>query len=581
MSPDQLVDHLSDLGVAPGDHLALAVLPGQGFGLAVRDVRIPSGDTELFESIVTVDKALNPRWVWWDHLTARTVAQLGLPIDRCWDILAVQRLLCGGWRWTVQSTWAELHDLPEDTIPQLGQLDFLDRATDMDADEDSPLQTDGHLRPEWVDAAWKASPTNMAEWAGLALEAATLQSDRILGSDDPPRALSTAHAESAAALLCGELETHGLPLDEDVARTILATTVGPRPATVREEDEIRAARDALVLELLEPRQDVNLRNSSEVKAMLRRLDIDVADTRAWRLEQVRGFHPVVDALLMWRKAERIATTYGYRWLDDHVRDGRLRGDWSSADGSAGRMTASAGLHNLPADMRSAVAAGPEHRFVRADLGQIEPRVLAAVSGDPAFIEATRHDDLYAEVAGQLSVEREVAKLAVLGAMYGATTGESAHALRRLEKTYPIAMNFLEDAARSGRERRDLRTIGGRRIRLSASSSDDGTVGDLDAAQTAAGARGRYARNAVIQGAAAEFFKVWAIIVRRRVRSLDANVVLCLHDELLVHVATANAIEVSNIVSRSIDEAAHYWSPSPAVRFVADVSVIERWSEAKG
>ena len=45
------------------------------------------------------------------------------------------------------------------------------------------------------------------------------------------------------------------------------------------------------------------------------------------------------------------------------------------------MTATAGLHNLPADLRPAVAAEPGHVFVRADLGQIEPRVLAAVSGD--------------------------------------------------------------------------------------------------------------------------------------------------------------------------------------------------------
>ncbi len=117
---------------------------------------------------------------------------------------------------------------------------------------------------------------------------------------------------------------------------------------------------------------------------------------------------------------------------------------------------------------------------------MEPRVLAAVSGDSAFIAATRQDDLYAEVAGQLQVERDVAKLAVLGAMYGATTGESAHALRRLETTYPIAMDFLEHAAQSGRERIDLTTIGGRRIRLSGSPDDgDHVVADLDAAQAAA------------------------------------------------------------------------------------------------
>ena len=154
---------------------------------------------------------------------------------------------------------------------------------------------------------------------------------------------------------------------------------------------------------LDPGPPVDLRNPGDVKAMLRRVAIDVPDTRAWRLEQHRSTHPVVEALLTWRKAERIATTYGYRWLDEHVVDGRLRGEWSSSDGAAGRMTASVGLHNLPAEMRPAVAAEPDHSFVRADLGQIEPRVLAAVSGDPALIAATADADFYQPVADRLRV----------------------------------------------------------------------------------------------------------------------------------------------------------------------------------
>src|SRR5690606_23049311 len=136
-------------------------------------------------------------------------------------------------------------------------------------------------------------------------------------------------------------------------------------------------------------------------------------------------------------------------LDEHVHDGRLRGEWTSSDGAAGRMTASSGLHNLPAEMRPAVAAEPGHVFVRADLGQIEPRVLAAVAGDPALIAATADPDLYQPVARRLRVERAVAKVAVLGAMYGSTTGESAHALRGLEREYPVAMRFLADAAAAG------------------------------------------------------------------------------------------------------------------------------------
>jgi DNA polymerase I - 3''-5'' exonuclease and polymerase domains len=113
------------------------------------------------------------------------------------------------------------------------------------------------------------------------------------------------------------------------------------------------------------------------------------------------------------------------------------------------MTASGGLHNMPAALRPAVIAAEGHVFVRADLGQIEPRVLAAVSGDRALVTASRADDLYAPVAAQLGVERAVAKVAVLGAMYGQTTGHGAQALRRLNAAYPVAMAYLDSADRAG------------------------------------------------------------------------------------------------------------------------------------
>ncbi len=242
---------------------------------------------------------------------------------------------------------------------------------------------------------------------------------------------------------------------------------------------------------------------------------------------MRDTHLVVDALLTWRKAERVATTYGHGWLDGHVgADGRLRGEWSGADGAAGRMTASAGLHNLPADMRGAVIAEPGHVFVRADLGQIEPRVLAAVAGDDALARASAADDMYAPIAGQLGVDRATAKVAVLGAMYGQTTGQGAAAGRRLNAAYPVAMAYLAEGDRAGRAGESLRTFGGRRIRMRPIDTDL----PEQQARAVAAAQARYGRNALIQGAAAELFKVWATTVRARGRDLGAQIVLCLHDE---------------------------------------------------
>jgi DNA polymerase-1 len=241
------------------------------------------------------------------------------------------------------------------------------------------------------------------------------------------------------------------------------------------------------------------------------------------------------------------------------------------------MTASAGLHNMPADMRGAVVAEPGHVFVRADLGQIEPRVLAAVSRDAILARATTEADLYAPVAEQLDVDRATAKVAVLGAMYGQTTGHGAQALYRLRSAYPVAMTYLDEADRAGQVGRDLRTHGGRLIRFGSTNVDD--LSDRDARSRAA-ARGRYGRNAMVQGAAAELFKVWAATVRARGGPLDARIVLCLHDELLVHAPIEHGEAAAKLVDDCLQEAAHRWAPDAGVRFVADISVIPRWSDAK-
>ena len=576
-----LVEH----AVGSGDIVAVALSDRAGLGLAIevganqgRSAGFPL--TDPIGACAEIERELGPRWAWWDRTVPDQLAERGVEVARCWDVLTVHRLLHGGWRTSVPYVWAWLHELPTDSLPTMGQLDLLAAPTE-EGDPEEPVRPDGHLRPEWVTGGWATAPERLARWALLTRRAVTLQQDRIDAGTDPRRVRSTAHSESVAELLCAELSVQGLPIDIDEAERIIHAAVGPRPRDGTQTLARQAERDARVLRHLGPGTSVDLRNPAEVKAMLRRVAVDVPDTRAWRLEQHRGAHPVVDALLQWRKAERIATTYGYRWLDEHVHDGRLRGEWSSSDGAAGRMTASAGLHNLPAEMRPAVAAEPGHLFIRADLGQIEPRVLAAVSGDRSLTAATVADDMYAPVAERLGVTRDVAKVAVLGAMYGSTTGESAHALRGLEREYPVAMEYLAEAATAGQRGDDVFTIGGRRVRMWVDETvDEAGAGDLDRARRVAAARGRFARNAVIQGAAAEFFKVWAIIVRAHGAAIGARVVLCLHDELLIHVEADRATEAAALVDDALAEAAYRWSPVPEVRFVADLSVIRRWSDAK-
>jgi DNA polymerase I len=564
-------------GLERGGLLALTIAPSLGVGLATRDgwsLAIP--DTNPVELVRSVELALRPRWVVWGSETIAVLVESGMRVAKSWDIAAVQRLLDGGWRTDPARAWAALHDLRLDAMPVVAAVDLFSQI-DEDHEPDEPVRRDGYLKPEWLltDFGWTAE--RLARWAQLATVVAVLQETRLTGLVDRPMARATARSESTAELMCTELARDGLPMDRAAAESIVASFVGPRPRNDIEAADQRRVRDAEVLHHAS-NAGYDLRNPAQVKSLLRSIGVELPDTRAWRLEAIRDSHQLIAALLDWRKAERMSTTFGYAWLDENLgEDGRLRGAWSSCDGAAGRMTATAGLHNMPANLRVAVIAESDHVFVRADLGQIEPRILAAVSGDAALAEATAEDDMYLPVAEQLGVDRATAKVAVLGAMYGQTTGHGAVALRSLELAYPVAMRYLTDADLAGQVGRDIRTYGGRLVRMGFGGGDEMTDRDN---RSRAAAQGRYGRNAMVQGAAAEFFKVWAVTVRSRATPLDAHIVLCLHDELLVHAPTGRATAVADLLVDCLADAARHWAPNDAVRFVADVSVIGRWSEAK-
>ncbi|KAB7741081.1 DNA polymerase I [Nostocoides sp. F2B08] len=529
----------------------------------------------------------SPRWAVWSASDLRPLLDLGTAPRRVWDCAEVHRLRRGGVDASVQTLWCDRSGLPVSDAPVAPRSDLFDFEENADRAEPESLTTPaGYLRGDALDGSWQTQglpndTTRLLTWAHALLEVAEHQQAALAreqgqGSGSASRALATAASESAAALLCLELERAGLPVDRERLVELITNSAGPRPTSLEEELASRAERDAVVLRHLPGRESTDLRNPAQVRALLLAAGIEVRDTRKWTLESFREAHPVVPALLAWRTRERIATTYGWRWLDAHVGpDDRLRGRWAASDGAAGRMTAENGLHNLPAALRPAVRAAAGHRFVRADLGQIEPRVLAAVSGDRALAQATAFPDLYAPVASRLGVDRSVAKVAVLAAMYGQRSGTAGEALAGLRRAYPVAMALLEDAAERGARGEPVRTFGGRLVR----TARPGEEGAIVAPPVAAG-RGRFARNAVIQGSAAELFKAWAATIRATTGDLGAEIVLCLHDEVLVHVPVEAASECAARVDAALADAARRWLGSEDVRFVADVSVIERWSEAK-
>ena len=595
----ELVTRLRQAGVGRGDLVGLAVSPDGSVAVAVGEAVSGAGAAVSGKAaggagapaagwvgsageLAVADDEVRPRWATWSQEDAQRLVAQGVRLATCWDVAAVHRLLFGGWRADPGFAWAHVRGLPLDGVPApgpaapVGMADLFDAAREEEltptrtetAADAGPIGADGYLRLDWTRGGWADSPERLLAWARLAGQAAELQRAALeAGAGE----VATVRAESTVELLCAELSADGLPMDRDAAEQVLAGFIGPRPRGDAEAAAMRAARDGTVLRHAPAGVTADLRSPVQVRSLLAAAGVEVPDTRAWRLEEFKDTSPLVAALLEWRKAERIATTYGYGWLDESLGlDGRLRGAWTGSDGAAGRMTASNGLHNMPAAIRRAVIAARGHLFVRADLGQIEPRVLAAVSGDPALALATQADDMYLPVAAELGVDRPTAKVAMIAAMYGQTTGHGGVAGRRMRAAYPVAMGYLDSADRAARAGRDLRTYGGRLVRMSG--------GIASPARTAA--RGRYGRNALVQGAAAELFKMWAVTVRARGPALGARIVLCLHDELLVHVAEEHADAAAALVGDCLAETARRWAPRGGVRFIAETSVVRCWADAK-
>lgn len=559
------------------------VLAADGLGLAWEGgSRAVLGSLDqLVEAFVEVENSgeLAPRWTWWSaRTTATPLVRAGFRPRATWDLAASGRLAFGSRRGDPGAVWAAVHGQPEPDELRRGDGDLFD----LDSTDGRPVLDDGQLSREWRRGAWATDAESARQWAGLGLEVRDRQEARLTvvpdprpGRRRPPLALLTAYAESAASLLAVELEVTGLPLDADVAGELLTTVIGSRPADEAQQADERRARDEVVLQhALGAR--VDLRNPLHVRELLAGVGLDLPDTRSWRLEPHSGTLPLVASLLTWRKTERLATTYGWSWLDRHVgADGRLRGRWEAADGASGRMTAGAGLHNLPAELRPAVRAQPGHVLVRADLGQVEPRVLAAVSGDSELARAAGEDDMYAPVARKLGCDRATAKVAVLAAMYGQTSGTAGAALRDMDRAYPVAMAHLRAAEQLGQHGGERRTYGGRLLLFR--GADQGEAVGEHVVRPAGW--GRFARNAVVQGAAAELFKAWAATVRDGLLELDGEIVLCLHDELLLHVPTEVGPAAVALLDDALQATAAWWAAGSRVRFVVDVGTGRSWADA--
>ncbi|MHA7283368.1 bifunctional 3'-5' exonuclease/DNA polymerase [Arthrobacter sp. TMS2-4] len=409
----------------------------------------------------------------------------------------------------------------------------------------------------------------------------------IAGATDPGRLSLLVAAESAGALIASEMEHWGLPWRTDVHEDLLERSLGPRPAEgvrpAKLEQLARELREALGSPALNPD------SPQEVLRALHRAGIEVRTTRSWELEQQQ--HPAIAPLLAYKKLSRLLTANGWTWLDTWIRDGRFRPEYVVGGVVSGRWASrGGGALQIPRQVRDAVRADTGHVLVVADAAQLEPRVLAALGQDSALAAAARGRDLYQGIADQgFGGDRSKAKLAMLGAMYGATSGESGRLMPQLTRAYPRAIGVVEAAARAGEAGDGVSSHLGRGCPPASEEWRDRqrttTAEEQRRADGAARARGRFTRNFVVQATAAEWALCWLAEVRRRLGESTiprprGRIAFFLHDEVVLHVPEDRGAEAAAILDDAARAASRLVFGEVPIEFPISTVTVTSYADAK-
>ena len=409
---------------------------------------------------------------------------------------------------------------------------------------------------------------------------------------EPGRLRLLLAAESAGALVAAEMRHDGMPWHTQVHDQLLTGLLGPRPRV----GDRPAKLQSLVIRIRELLGAPSLNPDSQLDLLkaLRAAALDVTSTRQWELERLD--HPAVAPLLEYKKLARLLSANGWTWTDTWIRDGRFHPDYVPAGVVTGRWaTSGGGALQLPKQVREAVRADPGWKLVVADAAQLEPRVLAAMASDETMAAAGRGQDLYQGLVDSGVVDtREHAKVGMLGALYGGTAGDSGLVMPRLRRAFPRAIGLVEEAARAGERGEVVHTWLGRsstpppeswqEVQRSAGLPESGPAEERRA-RASARDWGRFTRNFVVQGTAAEWALCWMANLRNRLRALTdgadrPHLCFFLHDEVMVHTPEHLAAEVESAVTESATEAGRQLFGTFGVEFMLGVATVDHYAEAK-
>ncbi|TDV51999.1 DNA polymerase-1 [Actinophytocola oryzae] len=413
------------------------------------------------------------------------------------------------------------------------------------------------------------------------------QQRRIAATAQPDRLRLLVAAESAGALAAAEMTHHGLPWRADVHTALLTELLGPRsPAGTRPKVLADLAEEITVAFGLvgapESRQ-VNPDNPASLVRAFARVGIEVPSSRAHVLKGID--HPAVAPVLRYKELARLWVAHGWSWLDAWVSGGRFRPEYVVGGVVSGRWATRGGAAlQLPKQLRTAVRADEGWSLVVADAAQLEPRVLAALAGDRRLADVSRGVDLYAGLAAEVfDGDRGHAKIAMLSAMYGGTSGGAGPLLAKLRKRFPQAVEYVEAAARAGEEGQVVRSRLGR-TSPPPSEKWRALMGNPDAdeqrSRQAARDWGRFTRNFVVQASAADWALTMLATLRQRLVDTNAQLVFFQHDEVMIHCPDDTTEYVANAMRAAATEASRLVFGDTPVQFPLEAAIVDCYADAK-
>lgn len=414
-----------------------------------------------------------------------------------------------------------------------------------------------------------ADPPDLAADATVALARARALAagcEALLGRIVSVGHHKVARLECLALRAFAALEGRGMPIDEDGWRNLVADA--KERAAIGRKELFDALGDAVPRDLFgEP--DLSLESDVDVKAVFERLlGTKLEAFNKHLLATVE--HPAAAALLRYREAQKIVSTYGDAFLE-HVKDGRIYARFIPLGASTGRVASrEPNLQNLPSDARfhHCLRAKEGFSLVTADYATCELRILADLSQDAAFLDAfEKGHDLHSAVASRLfnqKVSKEEnpdlrarAKAINFGLVYGMgaaalgnslalSTPDAEALLARYFDAFPDVARYLEQSVEVALRKGYAETVVGRKLYFDP---------EVVRSANARGELGRIAKNMPIQGTSADMTKLAMIRVHERLQDFaDAGLVNTIHDELVVECREEDGPQVADAVREEMEEA---------------------------